>query len=52
MEAQLHQTREAWLHYVAHCIAPTFQQLRAPLPTQLRIAIESTSSGRRSRTDR
>src|SRR6266849_9892360 len=49
MEAQLRQTREAWLHYVAHCMAPIFQQLGAPLPAQLRIAIGFTSSGRRSK---
>jgi hypothetical protein len=49
MEAQLHQTREAWLHYVAQHMAPMFEQLGAPLPAQLRIAIGFTSSGRRSR---
>jgi hypothetical protein len=48
MEALLHQTREAWLEYVAHSMAPIFQRLGAPLPTQLRIAIGFTSSGRRS----
>ena len=50
MEAQLHQTREAWLNYVAQRIAPMFEKLGAPLPAQLRIAIGFTSSGRRSRT--
>ena len=50
MEAQLHQTREAWLNYVAQRMAPMFEQLGAPLPAQLRIAIGFTSSGRRSRS--
>ena len=50
MEAQLHQTREAWLNYVAQCMAPMFEKLGAPLPAQLRIAIGFTSSGQRSRT--
>jgi hypothetical protein len=49
MEAQLHQTREAWLNYVAQRMAPMFETLKAPLPVQLRIAIGFTSSGRRSR---
>jgi hypothetical protein len=49
MEVQLHQTREAWLNYVAQHMAPIFDQLRAPLPPQLRIAIGFTSSGRRSK---
>jgi hypothetical protein len=49
MEVQLHQTREAWLHYVAQRMAPIFDQLRAPLPQQLRIAMGFTSSGRRSK---
>src|SRR6266851_58652 len=49
MEAQPHQTREAWLNYVAQCMAPMFQELGAPLPAQLRIAIGFTSSGGRSR---
>src|SRR5215472_4571921 len=49
MEAQLHQTREAWLNYVAQRMAPLFERLEAPLPAQLRIAIGFTSSGRRSR---
>jgi hypothetical protein len=49
MEAQLHQTREAWLNYVAQRMAPMFERLGAPLPAQLRIAIGFTSSGRRSR---
>ena len=49
MEAQLHQTREAWLHHVAQCMAPMFEKLGAPLPAHLRIAIGFTSSGRRSR---
>jgi len=49
MESPPHQTREAWLNYVAHRIAPMFEQLGAPLPVQLRIAIGFTSSGRRSR---
>jgi hypothetical protein len=49
MEAQLHQTREAWLNYVALCMAPIFEKLGAPLPAQLRIAIGFTSSGWRSR---
>jgi hypothetical protein len=50
MEAQLHQTREACLNYVAQRIAPMFENLGAPLPAQLRIAIGFTSSGRRSRS--
>jgi hypothetical protein len=50
MEVQLHQTREAWLNYVARRMAPIFETLRAPLlPAQLRIAIGFTSSGRRSK---
>jgi hypothetical protein len=49
METQLHQTREAWLNYVARCTAPMFEELGVPLPAQLRIAIGFTSSGRRSR---
>src|SRR5438105_3647929 len=49
MEAQLHQTRAAWLNYVALCMAPIFEKLGAPLPAQLRIAIGFTSSGWRSR---
>ena len=49
MEAQLHQTREAWLHHVAQCMGPMFEKLGAPLPAHLRIAIGFTSSGRRSR---
>jgi hypothetical protein len=48
MEALL-QTREAWLNYVAHRLAPMFERLGAPLPAQVRIAIGFTSSGRRSR---
>ncbi len=28
MEAQLHQTREAWLNYVAQRMAPMFEQFR------------------------
>ncbi len=31
MEAQLHQTREAWLNYVAQRIAPMFEKLGAPI---------------------
>jgi hypothetical protein len=49
MEAQLHETREAWLNYVATRMTPIFQQLAAPLPARLRIAIGFTSSGRRSK---
>jgi hypothetical protein len=49
MEAQLHQTREAWLNYVAQRMARMFERLGTPLPAQLRIAIGFTSSGRRSR---
>jgi hypothetical protein len=49
MEAQLHQTREAWLNYVVQRIAPMFERLKAPLPARLRIAISFTSNGRRSR---
>jgi hypothetical protein len=49
MEVQLHQTREAWLNYVAQHMAPVFEKLGAPLLAQLRIAIGFTSSGRRSR---
>jgi hypothetical protein len=50
MEAELHQTREAWLNYIAERMAPIFEILRAPAPPQLRIAIGFTSSGRRSRS--
>ena len=49
MEARLHETREAWLNDVAHRMAPIFQQLAAPLPARLRIAIGFTSGGRRSK---
>jgi hypothetical protein len=49
VEAQLHQTREGWLHHVAQCMGPLFEKLGTPLPAQLRIAIGFTSSGRRSR---
>jgi hypothetical protein len=49
MEAQLHETREAWLNDVAHRMAPIFQQLAAPLPARLRIAIGFTSGGQRSK---
>ena len=49
MEAQLHETREAWLNYVAHRMAPMFEKLAAPLPERLRIAIGLTSTGRRSK---
>jgi hypothetical protein len=49
MEVQLHQTREAWLNYVAQRMAPIFDQLRAPLPPQLRVAIGFTSGGQRSK---
>jgi len=31
MEAQGHQTREAWLNYIAERIAPVFENLGAPL---------------------
>jgi hypothetical protein len=46
MGAQLHQTREAWLNYVAQCMGPMFEKLGAPLPAQLRIAIGFTCNGR------
>jgi hypothetical protein len=49
MEARLHETREAWLNYVVHRMTRIFQQLTAPLPARLRIAIGFTSSGRRSK---
>ena len=49
MEARLHETREAWLNDVAHRLAPIFQQLAAPLPARLRIAIGFTSGGQRSK---
>ena len=49
MEPPPQQTREAWLNYVAERMAPMFERLGSPLPTQLRIAIGFTSSGRRSR---
>ena len=49
MEPPPQQTREAWLNYVAQGMAPMFEQLGRPVPTQLRIAIGFTSSGRRSR---
>src|SRR6266849_6894391 len=48
MEARLHETREPWLN-VTHRMAPIFQQLAAPLPARLRIAIGFTSTGRRSK---
>jgi hypothetical protein len=35
----VHQTREAWLNYVAQRMAPMFEKLGTPLPAQLRIAI-------------
>jgi hypothetical protein len=50
MEAQLHQTREAWLNYVAQRMALMFENLGAPLPPHLRSAIGFTSSSRRSRS--
>jgi hypothetical protein len=34
MAAPPHQTREAWLNYVAQRMAPMFERLRAPLPAQ------------------
>ena len=49
MEARLHDTREAWLNHVATRMMPIFQQLAAPLPARLGIAIGFTSSGRRSK---
>ncbi len=49
MEARLHETREAWLTDVAHRMAPISQQLAAPLPARLRIAIGFTSGGQRSK---
>src|SRR2546429_7723390 len=49
MEVQLHQTREVWLNYCCPVQAPMFEELGAPLPAQLRIAIGFMSSGRRSR---
>ncbi|MBV9499986.1 MAG: hypothetical protein JO138_11490 [Acidobacteriaceae bacterium] len=49
MEPPLHQTREAWLNYVAQRMAPMFERLGSPLPAELRIAIGFTSSGERSR---
>ena len=49
MESPPQQTREAWLNHVARRMAPMFERLGSPLPTQLRIAIGFTSSGRRSR---
>jgi hypothetical protein len=49
MEPPSQQTREPWLNYVAQRMAPMFERLGSPLPTQLRIAIGFTSSGRRSR---
>jgi hypothetical protein len=45
----LHQTREAWLNYVARRMPPMFEQLEAPLLAKLRIDIGFTSSGRHSR---
>jgi len=30
MEVQLHQTREAWLNYIAERMAPVFENLGAP----------------------
>jgi hypothetical protein len=49
MEARPHETREAWLNYLATRMMPIFQQLAAPLPARLRIAIGFTSSGQRSK---
>lgn len=42
-----HENREAWLNYVAQRMAPMFQQLAAPLPEKVRIAIGFTSTGKR-----
>lgn len=44
-----HDNREAWLNGIAHGLAPHFEQLGAPLPTKIRIAIGFTSNGKRSR---
>jgi hypothetical protein len=50
LEAQLYQTREAWLNFVAQRMAPMFEKLRAPLSAQLRIAIGFTQAARCSRS--
>src|ERR1700733_15473825 len=49
MEGRPHETREAWLNYLAPRMMPISQQLAAPLLARLRIAIGFTSSGRRSK---
>lgn len=43
-------TREAWLNCVAGQLAPVFEDLGAPLPAKIRIAIGFTSTGRRGRS--
>jgi hypothetical protein len=40
MEAPIHLTREAWLHF-AQRMAPMFEKVGASLPAQLRIALDS-----------
>jgi len=43
-------TREAWLNYVTGRLASWFEDLDAPLPPRLRIAIGFTSGGRRGKS--
>ncbi|CAJ5181520.1 SprT-like family [Burkholderia pseudomallei] len=44
-----HPNRESWLNFVAKRMAPMFDELSAPLPDRIRIAIGFTSAGRRGR---
>lgn len=45
-----HETREAWLNAVASGMAPLFEQLDAPLPGHVRVAIGFTSTGRKGKS--
>lgn len=47
--AHKHETREAWLNFVARGMGPAFAGLDAPLPDRVRIAIGFTSTGQRSK---
>jgi hypothetical protein len=49
LEAQLYQTREAWLNFVAQRMAPMFEKLRAPLPAQQRLCFPQSDRLRGSR---
>lgn len=44
-----HPNRESWLNFVAERMAPMFEDLGAPLPERVRIAIGFTSAGRRGK---